>query len=118
VEAGADYLVTQMFFDNKRYFRFVEKCRAAGITAPIVPGLKPLTALRQISFIPKTFNVDLPPAFANELVKCRTDQAVKEVGIEWCTAQARELKEGGAPCLHFYTMGRSEAVRAVVASVF
>lgn len=117
VEAGAEYLVTQMFFDNRRYFRFVEKCRAEGITVPIIPGLKPLTALRQIGFIPKTFNVDLPPDFANALVKCTTDQQVKAVGIEWCTAQAKELKAGGAPCLHFYTMGRSEAVRAVVEKV-
>ena len=118
VNAGAEYLVTQMFFDNTRYFRFVELCRAEGIKVPIIPGLKPLTTLKQIAFIPKTFRVDLPEAFANELVKCRKDDDVKRVGIEWSKAQARELKERGAPCLHFYTMGRSEAVRAVVESVF
>lgn len=118
VNAGAEYLVTQMFFDNSRYFRFVELCRAEGITVPIIPGLKPLTTLKQIGFIPKTFRVDLPGAFADELVKCRKDEDVKRVGIAWCKAQARELKERGAPCLHFYTMGRSEAVRAVVESVF
>lgn len=118
VNAGAEYLVTQMFFDNSRYFRFVELCRAEGITVPIIPGLKPLTTLKQIGFIPKTFRVDLPGAFADELVKCRMDEDVKRVGIDWCKTQARELKERGAPCLHFYTMGRSEAVRAVVESVF
>ena len=118
VEAGADYLVTQMFFDNRRYFDFVERCRAQGIGVPIIPGLKPLTTLKQIAFLPKTFRIDLPPDFANELVKCRTDDEVKRMGIDWCTAQAKELKKGGAPCLHFYTMGRSEAVRAVVEAVF
>ncbi len=117
VEAGAEYLVTQMFFDNRRYFDFVARCRAEGIGVPIIPGLKPLTNLKQIGFLPKTFRIDLPPAFANELVKCRTDEDVKQVGIEWCTAQARDLAKGGAPCLHFYTMGRSEAVRSVVAAV-
>jgi methylenetetrahydrofolate reductase (NADPH) len=117
VDAGAEYLVTQMFFDNSRYFRFVDLCREAGIMVPIIPGLKPLTTLKHIAFLPKTFRVDLPDAFANELVKCRSDLEVKRLGIEWCIAQAKELRERNAPCLHFYTMGRSEAVRAVVAAV-
>lgn len=118
VAAGAEYLVTQMFFDNARYFAFVDQCRAQGITVPIIPGLKPITTLRHIAFLPKTFRVDLPDAFAAELVKCKTDADVKQVGVEWCTAQARELMAKGAPSLHFYTMGRSEAVRAVAGRVF
>ncbi len=118
VDAGAEYLVTQMFFDNARYFAFVDQCREQGINVPIIPGLKPITTLRHIAFLPKTFRVDLPDAFAAELVKCKNDAAVKQVGVEWCTAQARELMARGAPSLHFYTMGRSEAVRAVAGSVF
>jgi len=118
VDAGAEYLVTQMFFDNARYFSFVEQCRAAGITVPIIPGLKPITTLRHIAFLPKTFRVDLPDDLAQELVQCRTDEAVKQVGIAWTTAQCRELVANNAPCLHFYTMGRSEAVRTVAAALF
>jgi methylenetetrahydrofolate reductase (NADPH) len=118
VDAGAEYLVTQMFFDNARYFQFVERCRDAGITVPIIPGLKPLTSLNHIAFLPKTFRVDLPDDFASELVKCRTDAGVKEVGIEWATAQCKELVEKKAPCLHFYTMGRGEAVRTIAGRIF
>ncbi|MCB0791280.1 MAG: methylenetetrahydrofolate reductase [NAD(P)H] [Flavobacteriales bacterium] len=114
VAAGAEYLVTQMFFDAARYFDFVERCRNEGIHVPILPGLKPLTSLRQIAFIPKTFHVDLPEPLSRELLKCRTDSDVRNVGIDWCTDQASRLREGGAPCLHFYTMGRSEAVRQVL----
>ncbi len=118
VDAGAQYLVTQMFFDNARFFRFVELCRAEGIQVPIIPGLKPLTTLKHIAFIPKTFSIDLPDAFARELMKCTTDAQVKKVGVEWSIQQARELKAAGVPCLHFYTMGKSEAVRAIASQVF
>jgi methylenetetrahydrofolate reductase (NADPH) len=118
VDAGAEYLVTQMFFDNAAYFRFVDRCRAAGISVPIIPGLKPITTLKHIAFLPKTFRVDLPNDFAAELVQCRTDADVRKVGEEWSVAQSRELIARGAPCLHFYTMGRSEAVRAIVGKVF
>lgn len=117
VEAGAEYLVTQMFFDNRKYFHFVERCRAEGITVPIIPGLKPLTNLKHIAFIPKTFHVDLPEELSKDLVKCRTDADVKDLGIEWATAQARELRAANVPCLHFYTMGRGEAVRAILANL-
>ena len=113
VDAGAEYLVTQMFFDNAKYFRFVELCRAEGITVPIIPGLKPLTTLKHIAFIPKTFAIDLPQPLASELMKCRTDAAVKQVGIEWSIAQTKELISKGAPCVHYYTMGKGEAVRAI-----
>ncbi|HQV51151.1 MAG: methylenetetrahydrofolate reductase [NAD(P)H] [Flavobacteriales bacterium] len=118
VDAGAEYLVTQMFFDNTKYFSFVEQCRAAGITVPIIPGLKPITTMRHIAFLPKTFRVDLPDAFAKELVKCKTNDAVKAVGVEWSIAQSKELMAKGAPCLHYYTMGKSDAVKQVVSSVF
>lgn len=118
VDAGAEYLVTQMFFDNERYFRFVDMCREAGIQVPIIPGLKPITTLRHIAFLPKTFRVDLPDALASELVKCRTDDAVRELGVAWTLHQCKELMARKAPCLHFYTMGRSEAVRKVAAELF
>lgn len=117
VDAGAEYLVTQMFFDNAKYFAFVDQCRAEGITVPIIPGLKPLTNLRHIQFIPKTFHVDLPDDLAKALVKCHTDKEVDQLGVEWAVAQAQELKQKGVPCLHFYTMGRSGAVRRVLERV-
>lgn len=118
VDAGAEYLVTQMFFDNSKYFAFVDRCRAEGITVPIIPGLKPITTLRHIAFLPRTFRVDLPDELARKLVACRTDNEVKAIGIDWTVGQAKELMEKGAPCLHFYTMGKSEAVRAVAEKVF
>jgi len=96
----------------------VDLCRSEGITVPIIPGLKPLTTLKHIAFIPKTFSIDLPDAFARDLVACKTDADVKRVGIAWSTQQAKELKTAGVPCLHFYTMGKSEAVRSIVSQVF
>jgi methylenetetrahydrofolate reductase (NADPH) len=117
VDAGAEYLVTQMFFDNRRYFDFVERCRQAGINVPIIPGLKPLTNSRHVAFIPKTFNIDLPDAYAQELMKCTTDEQVRDLGIEWTVHQAKELQARKVPGLHFYTMGRSEAVRAVASRI-
>ena len=118
VEAGAEYLVTQMFFDNARYFDFVDRCRKEGINVPIIPGLKPLTNFRHISFIPKTFNIDLPEEFSRELEKCKTDDDVKSVGIAWTTQQAKELQAKKVPSLHFYTMGRSEAVKTIASQLF
>lgn len=118
VDAGAEYLVTQMFFDNQKYFDFVDRCRENDIHVPIIPGLKPITSLRHISFIPKTFHIDLPEALAEELVKCKTNLQVKQVGVEWMTQQAKELIAASAPCLHFYTMGRSDAVRQIASAVF
>ncbi|MCB0794301.1 MAG: methylenetetrahydrofolate reductase [NAD(P)H] [Flavobacteriales bacterium] len=118
VDAGAEYLVTQMFFDNAKYFAFVDRCRAEGISIPIIPGIKPLTTPRHIQFIPKTFHVDLPDDLAKALIACKTKEDVRRVGVEWSTAQARELKERGVPCIHFYTMGRSEAVRKILERVW
>ncbi|MCB0430336.1 MAG: methylenetetrahydrofolate reductase [NAD(P)H] [Flavobacteriales bacterium] len=118
IEAGADYIVTQMFFDTKKYFNFVDMCRNAGITAPIIPGLKPITTLKHIQFLPKTFHIDIPVELANELEKCSTDAEVSRVGIEWGIQQSKELIKGGVPCIHYYTMGKSESVRAIAAEVF
>jgi methylenetetrahydrofolate reductase (NADPH) len=118
VEAGAEYLVTQMFFDNSKYFAFVDECRANGITVPIIPGLKPITNRKQTKFLPKTFHIDLPVDYTNALERCKNDDEVKQMGIDFGIQQAKELKAAGVPCLHFYTMGRSEAVRAIVQEVF
>ena len=118
VDAGAEYLVTQMFFDNQRYFDFVDRCRKEGINVPIIPGLKPLTNFRHVAFIPKTFHIDLPDDYARELVKCTSDESVKALGIEWTVQQAKELQQHKVPSLHFYTMGKSEAVKAIAARLF
>jgi methylenetetrahydrofolate reductase (NADPH) len=117
VKAGADYIVTQMFFDNKKYFEFVDACRAAGIEVPIVPGLKPLTKRYQLNSIPRKFFVNMPEDLVKAIVKAKDDEAVKEVGIEWAMAQSKELKAAGVPCLHYYTMGDTETVRRIAASV-
>ncbi|MBK5285261.1 MAG: methylenetetrahydrofolate reductase, partial [Bacteroidia bacterium] len=113
-----DYIVTQMFFDNKKYFEFIEQCREAGITVPIIPGIKVLTTKKQLTVLPKTFHIDIPGELQDEVEKCATDKEVKEVGIEWCINQTKELKKSGAPCLHFYTMGNSDSVRRVASEVF
>ncbi|MEO6759110.1 MAG: methylenetetrahydrofolate reductase, partial [Saprospiraceae bacterium] len=117
VDAGAGYIVTQMFFDNRPYFEYVEKCRAIGIDAPIVPGLKPLTKRYQLTSIPRKFFINLPEQFVHEVMKAKDDEAVKQVGIEWCIQQSRELKAAGVPCLHYYTMGDTETIRTIAESV-
>jgi methylenetetrahydrofolate reductase (NADPH) len=118
VENGAEYLVTQMFFDNQKYFKFVKKCREIGITVPIIPGLKPITFCNQLTVIPKIFHIDFPEAFACELAKCKTDQDAVEVGVEWCTTQAKELKQSGVPSIHFYSLMATESVRRVAKEVY
>jgi len=118
VEAGASYLVTQMFFDNQKYFDFVEACRKEGITVPIIPGLKPICFANQMTVLPKIFHVDLPEAFSHELSKCSTDAEAVEVGVEWCTMQARELKGKGVPSLHFYSFMATESVRRVAEKIY
>ncbi len=117
VEAGAGYVVTQMFFDNHSYFEYVEQCRANGIDVPIVPGLKPLTKRYQLNSIPRKFFINLPEDFVHEVMKAKDDAAVKQVGIEWCIQQSRELKAAGVPCLHYYTMGDTETIRAIAETV-
>jgi methylenetetrahydrofolate reductase (NADPH) len=118
VEAGADYIVTQMFFDNKKYFEFVELCRKNGINVPIIPGLKILSSRKQLIALPKVFHIDLPQDLYVELEKCKDDKAVKEVGTLWCMQQSKELKKAGVPCLHYYTMGTSESTKRVAKEVF
>lgn len=118
VDAGAEYIVTQMFFDNKKYFEFVDLCRKNGILVPIIPGLKILTSKKQIVGLPKVFHIDIPQAFYEDLEKCKDDKQVREAGIRWCIEQSRELVKANVPCLHFYTMGTSDATKAVAKEVF
>lgn len=118
VDAGADYIITQIFYDNQKYFDFVKDCRAIGIDIPIIPGIKPITRKSHIKYIPKTFHVDFPDQFGQDLIDCKTDAEVSEVGIDWAIRQVKELKEMGAPVIHFYTMGRSSAVVKVAKEVF
>lgn len=118
IDAGADYIVTQMFFDNNKYFKFLENCRAAGINVPIVPGLKPLTKKYQLNSLPRLFHIDIPQDLANALEHAKTTEARTQVGIEWCIQQSKELKAAGAPCLHYYTMGDVDTIKAVVEAVY
>lgn len=118
IEAGAEYVVTQMFFDNRRYFDFVARCRAAGIGVPIIPGLKPLTALSQQALLPKTFHIDLPEELAAEFRRCRTNDDAKALGVEWGIAQARELKAAWVPSIHFYSMNAAASVEAIAKAVY
>jgi methylenetetrahydrofolate reductase (NADPH) len=114
VDAGADYITTQMFFDNKKYFEFVDLCKQNGINVPIIPGLKPMTSKKQLSVLPRTFHVDIPTDLSNEIMKCKTDADVEKVGIEWLIQQSKELVEYGVPVLHYYTLGKSSSVASVV----
>ncbi len=114
VDAGADYITTQMFFDNKKYFDFVKKCRNAGIQVPIIPGLKPITSRKQLSVLPRTFNVEIPTDLSNEIMKCKTDADVEIVGTEWLLFQSKELKKSEVPVLHYYTLGKPHVVANVV----
>jgi len=118
VDAGAEYIVTQMFFDNTKYFEFVDLCRKSGIHVPIIPGLKILGSKKQIVTLPKIFHIDIPQAFYEELEMCKDDKAIREAGIKWCIQQSKELVKANVPCLHFYTMGNSDATKAVAKEVF
>jgi methylenetetrahydrofolate reductase (NADPH) len=118
VDAGAEYIVTQMFFDNKKYFSFLEECRKIGINVPIIPGLKPIKNMTHISFLPKFFHIDYPIELSNELLKCKDNKSVEQVGIEWGIQQSKELKAAGAPCIHYYTMSNSSSVKAIAKEVY
>ena len=118
IDAGADYIVTQMFFNNQKYFDFVDAVRAAGITVPIVPGLKPLTKLYQLNSIPRLFYIDLPDDLVKAISSAKNAEARRQVGIEWSIAQSKELKERGVPCLHYYTMGDSSTIQAIAKAVY
>lgn len=118
VDAGADYIVTQMFFDNAKYFDFVQKCREIGINVPIIPGLKPLATERQLDILPEIFHLEIPSDFVAEARKCSNNAAVKQLGIEWAVQQGKELIQAGVPALHFYTMSKSDSVRAIAEKLF
>ena len=118
IDAGADYIVTQMFFDNQKFFEFQDKCKEAGINVPIIPGLKPLATKKQLNALPHRFHVDLPEDLIKSVVKCKDNAAVRQVGIEWCTQQSKELKEAGVPFLHYYSMGKSDNIKAIAEAVF
>ncbi|WP_207514816.1 methylenetetrahydrofolate reductase [NAD(P)H] [Longitalea luteola] len=117
VAAGADYVVTQMFFDNQKYFDFVKRCRENDINIPIIPGLKPITSKKQLSVIPRTFHVDIPDDLSNEIMNCKTDADVEKVGTEWLLLQSKELKKAGVPVLHYYTLGKPKVIYNVVKEI-
>lgn len=118
IKNGADYIITQMFFDNQKFFDFVAKCRAAGITVPIIPGLKPIATKKQLNLIPHRFKVDLPDDLIMEVVKAKDNDAVKQIGIEWCIDQSKGLVKAGIPVLHYYSMGKAENVKAIAKEIF
>jgi len=118
VELGADYIVTQMFFDNSKFFEFVRRCREMGIDVPIIPGLKPLATKGQLVSLPRSFHMDLPDELVEAVNKCKNNEEVKKLGIEWCIMQSKELMNFGVPCLHYYTMGKSAAVYQIAKSLF
>jgi methylenetetrahydrofolate reductase (NADPH) len=117
VEAGADYIMTQMFFDNEKFFQFVKECRANGINVPIIPGLKPITNKKQLTILPKIFHVDIPSELSNGILKAKTDEEVEKVGTEWLIHQSKELKKFGVPVLHYYTLGKPKVIYNVVKEV-
>ncbi|HOI31493.1 MAG: methylenetetrahydrofolate reductase [NAD(P)H] [Bacteroidales bacterium] len=118
IDTGASYIVTQMFFDNQKYFDFVKRCRAAGIDVPIIAGLKPVSVLSHLQKLPQTFHIDLPEILVKEIKKCKDNKTVRQLGIEWAIAQAKELIAQKAPVLHFYTMGKSDNIRKIAEAVF
>ncbi len=118
IELGAEYIVTQMFFNNDKFIEFEKLCRAEGITVPIIPGLKPLTTKKQLTILPSIFHIDIPEALAEAVEKCKNNEEVKKVGIEWCIAQSKELKKVGVPVLHYYSMSKSDSVLAIASEVF
>lgn len=118
VDAGASYIVTQMFFDNRKFFRFRDECRAIGINVPIIAGIKPISALNDIKLLPQTFHIDLPVELVTAVKKCSTDQEAREAGIEWATMQSKELIKEGVPGIHYYTLGRADNVARIVKAAF
>lgn len=118
IDAGADYIVTQLFFDNQKYFDFVKRCREAGIQVPIIPGVKPISRLSHLTFMPKFFHVDLPEALSIELLKCKSNEEATQVGKEWAIQQCKELVAEGVPSIHFYTMGKSTQTAEIAKAVY
>ena len=118
VDAGADYIMTQMFFNNQKFLDYVKACRDMGITVPIIPGLKPITNKKQLTILPRIFHVDIPTDLSNAINKCKTDAECEQVGTEWLIQQSKELKAAGVPVLHYYTLGKPKVIRDVVSAVF
>ena len=118
VDAGASYVVTQLCYDNNKIFNFIEQCRIAGIDVPIIPGIKPLSTLKQLTLLPQTFHVDIPQTLVREIMLCKNNEQIKELGIEWAIMQAKELKAAGLPVIHFYTMGNTDNIAKIVKAVF
>lgn len=114
VEAGADYIITQMFFDNAKYYAFVDACRSIGINVPIIPGLKPIYNKKQLTVLPKTFSIELPTDLSNEIIKCKSDEDVEKIGQDWLLEQSKDLKKNGVPVLHYYTLGKPHVIANVV----
>lgn len=114
VDAGADYIITQMFFNNEKYFSFVSACREIGINVPIIPGLKPIYSKKQLTILPKTFHIDLPISLSEAVISCKSDEDVEKIGQDWLLEQSKELKKAGVPVLHYYTLGRPQLVANVV----
>jgi methylenetetrahydrofolate reductase (NADPH) len=118
IDAGAEYIVTQMFYDNRAFFRFVEECKEAGINVPIIPGLKPLATKSQLSVIPHHFHINLPDDLVQMVEKAKTDEEVRNIGVEWCIQQSKELMKAGVPVLHYYTMGKAKSTKEIAKGVF
>ena len=118
VDAGADYVVTQMFFDNEKYFNFVKKAKKAGIEVPIIPGIKPVSVKRHLQLLPQVFKIDLPEALIIEIEKCQNNREVRQVGVDWCIEQSKELLAAGVPVIHYYSMGKSDNIRAIAREIF
>jgi len=117
-DLGGEYIVTQMFFDNKPYFEFVKRCRDMGITVPIIPGLKPITTKKQLTVLPRIFALDIPQDLVSQIEAAKDDKAVRQIGVEWCAQQSRELMAAGVPVLHYYSMGKSDAVKQIASQLF
>ena len=117
-DMGAEYAVTQIFYDNEKYFSFVERARKAGITIPIIPGIKPIAKMSQFTVLPKTFHLDLPEVLSTEMEKCKTDEDIKQVGIEWSVSQCKELIQHGEPSLHFYTVSAVDSIRQIAKEIY
>jgi methylenetetrahydrofolate reductase (NADPH) len=118
VDAGAEYIMTQMFFNNQKFFEYVQACRDMGITVPIIPGLKPITNKKQLTILPRIFHVDIPTELSNTINKCKTDAECEQVGTEWLIQQSKELKAAGVPVLHYYTLGKPKVIRDVCKQIF
>ena len=118
VDAGAQYVVTQMFFDNNKFFEFVERAKNMGIDVPIIPGLKPIAIENHLKLLPQIFKIDLPEDLINEVVKCKSNSEIRQVGINWCIQQSKELMDFGSPVIHYYSMGKSSNIKEIAKALF